>query len=51
MQMSLPANQGRAWQNKTMEEVTLDLAVNNFSCVVNDVGIPDGRECIPDGQE
>ena len=28
----------------TMEEVTLDL-------VVNDIGIPDGQECIPDVQE
>ena len=34
-----------------MEEVTLDLVGNYFSAVVNDVGIPDGRECIPDGQE
>ena len=28
----------------TMEEVTLEL-------VVNDIGIPDGQECIPDVQE
>ena len=33
------------------EEVTLDLVGNDFSAVVNDFGIPDGRECIPDGRE
>ena len=27
------------------EEVALDLVGNDFSVVVNDFGIPDGREC------
>ena len=40
-----------AWSNKLLEEVTLDLVGNDFSAVVNDFGIPDGRECIPDGRE
>ena len=35
----------------TVEEVTLDLVGNYFNAVVNDVGIPDSRECIPDGKE
>ena len=33
------------------EEVTLDLVGNDFSAVVNDFGIPDSREWIPDNQE
>ena len=35
----------------TVEEVTMDMVGNDFSTVVNDVGIPDGRECVPGGQE
>ena len=35
---------------ESIEEVNLDLVGNYFSAVVNDVGIPDGRECIPGGQ-
>ena len=34
-------------QTSSIEEVTLDLVGNDFSAVVNDVGIPDSRECIP----
>ena len=37
--------------NLPKEGVTLDLVGNDFSAVMNDFGIPDGRECIPDGQE
>ena len=35
----------------SMEEVTLDLVENDSTAVVNDVGITDGREYIPDSQE
>ena len=44
-------NTTAAGHTKSMEEVTLDLVGNDFSAVVNDFGIPDGRECIPDGRE
>ena len=35
----------------SLEEVTLNLVGNDFSAIVNDVGIPDSQECILDGQE
>ena len=35
----------------TEEEVTLDLVGYDFSAIVNEVGIPDGRGCNPDGEE